>query len=404
MQVAAAPIADIMFTKPKRGQEESQLCSENRMQKADEVALPSDKELDAFFDCLAECSTSVSLLSTVPKYSDRFVSIPAPEPNLPVVLSSLYNDQYRKLSESELTIKCQEIFDDLQISNSEAQFLEVATRNQSACLQWFNHRVGRITASNVYAVLHTSIKNPSPSLLKQICSTSYNSKATSAAIEWGRKNESTARDEYILQQQLFHQGFVCSPAGLVVHPSYPHLGASPDGWIQCDCCGKGVLEIKCPYKHHFTAVHDINNPDFCLIGAPDNLQLKTEHKYYYQVQQQMALCDVDYCDFVVWTINGGVTLRMLRDEDFLENIMPTLNSFFVTCILPELLTRRIQIPIEDDAETSRVYCYCHQGEDGREMIGCDNTSCKFEWFHFDCVGLSKKPKSKYWYCPDCRKQ
>ena len=90
VQVAAAPIADIMFTKPKRGQEESQLCSENRMQEADEVALPSDKEMDVFFDRLAQCSTSVSLLSTVPKYSDRFVSIPAPKPNLPVVLSSFY--------------------------------------------------------------------------------------------------------------------------------------------------------------------------------------------------------------------------------------------------------------------------------------------------------------------------
>ena len=52
------------------------------------------------------------------------------------------------------------------------------------------------------------------------------------------------------------------------HPSHPHLGASrdgllagpdgllaspdgllasPDGLLMCDCCGLGVLEIKCPY-------------------------------------------------------------------------------------------------------------------------------------------------------------
>ena len=31
-------------------------------------------------------------------------------------------------------------------------------------------------------------------------------------------------------------------------PSFPHLGTSPDGIMQCTCCGKGVFEIKCPYN------------------------------------------------------------------------------------------------------------------------------------------------------------
>ncbi len=35
------------------------------------------------------------------------------------------------------------------------------------------------------------------------------------------------------------------------------------------------------------------------------------------------------------------------------------------------------------------------------MIGCDNDLCPIEWFHFNCVGLSHKPKGK-WYCPKCR--
>ena len=118
----------------------------------------------------------------------------------------------------------------------------------------------------------------------------------------------------------------------------------------------------------------------------------------------MALCDVDYSDFVVWTRNGGVTVRVFRDENFLEDIVPTLNSFYVKCVLPELLTSRIQDPIVDDGETHEVYCYCQQGEDGHEMIGCDNTKCKYQWFHFDYVELSKKPRGKYWYCPDCRKK
>ena len=36
-----------------------------------------------------------------------------------------------------------------------------------------------------------------------------------------------------------------------------------------------------------------------------------------------------------------------------------------------------------------------------EMIGCDNPECQTEWFHFSCVGLTTKPKGK-WYCDRCK--
>ena len=35
------------------------------------------------------------------------------------------------------------------------------------------------------------------------------------------------------------------------------------------------------------------------------------------------------------------------------------------------------------------------------MIGCDNDLCPIEWFHFGCMGLTAKPKGK-WFCPKCR--
>jgi len=36
------------------------------------------------------------------------------------------------------------------------------------------------------------------------------------------------------------------------------------------------------------------------------------------------------------------------------------------------------------------------------MIACDNESCLYEWFHFPCVGLSKKPgPGELWYCQKC---
>ncbi|KAI0218539.1 Inhibitor of growth protein 2 [Lamellibrachia satsuma] len=54
-------------------------------------------------------------------------------------------------------------------------------------------------------------------------------------------------------------------------------------------------------------------------------------------------------------------------------------------------------PIDPDEPT---YCLCQQVSYG-EMIGCDNDACSIEWFHFNCVGLTSKPKGK-WFCPKCR--
>ncbi|XP_066937739.1 inhibitor of growth protein 1-like isoform X2 [Macrobrachium rosenbergii] len=56
-----------------------------------------------------------------------------------------------------------------------------------------------------------------------------------------------------------------------------------------------------------------------------------------------------------------------------------------------------EIPIDPDEPT---YCLCEQVSYG-EMIGCDNDLCPIEWFHFSCVGLTNKPKGK-WFCPKCR--
>ena len=39
----------------------------------------------------------------------------------------------------------------------------------------------------------------------------------------------------VLKPQLFHD------------TSWPYIGATPDGIVICTCCGKGLLEVKCPH-------------------------------------------------------------------------------------------------------------------------------------------------------------
>lgn len=49
-----------------------------------------------------------------------------------------------------------------------------------------------------------------------------------------------------------------------------------------------------------------------------------------------------------------------------------------------------------------IYCSCRRVSFG-QMVGCDNDDCKYEWFHFSCVGLTDQPAGK-WYCQDCKVQ
>lgn len=55
-----------------------------------------------------------------------------------------------------------------------------------------------------------------------------------------------------------------------------------------------------------------------------------------------------------------------------------------------------------DEEDDQLYCFCQTVSFG-EMVACDNNDCKYQWFHYGCIGLNEPPKG-IWYCPDCRKK
>ncbi|VDL77168.1 unnamed protein product [Nippostrongylus brasiliensis] len=47
----------------------------------------------------------------------------------------------------------------------------------------------------------------------------------------------------------------------------------------------------------------------------------------------------------------------------------------------------VDMPVDPNEPT---YCFCHQVSFG-QMVACDGPSCKNEWFHFQCVGLTSSP-------------
>jgi inhibitor of growth protein 3 len=56
---------------------------------------------------------------------------------------------------------------------------------------------------------------------------------------------------------------------------------------------------------------------------------------------------------------------------------------------------------EEESDDTK-YCFCQRVSFG-DMVACDNDECKYQWFHWECVGIKEEPVGD-WLCPACTKQ
>ena len=363
------------------------------------LCIPPSAEEQTFFLKNIACERLV-ICSIIPPFSDNFKPI-ANTVQLPPSLLDLYKPENEELLYTELLELCDEV--QLSVTSQEAQNFEVNTREQAKSPVWFKQRAGRITASKMKAVCATDPSHPSQSLISQICYPHLN-KFTTSATAWGCEHEAVARLAYIEMMKPMHTNFQFRNSGLVVSTQYPYIGASPDGVVECDCCGCGVLEIKCPY-----CIRE-SSPD----EAPYlyNGKLSEKHRYYYQVQTQLLVCSASYADFVVVTFSDASPSlsceRIFPTVNFMEHL-ETAKKIFKICLLPELLAKwysRKAVMPDQIAAASVVsaeyeFCYCKEDKGG-DMVGCDNPNClRGFWFHLECLKIPK-PRSCKWYCPNCR--
>ena len=120
-----------------------------------------------------------------------------------------------------------------------AQFtcLERKTQLQRVSKLWYDHRQVRVTA-RVFGevVTHASSGKPSPSLLEKIVERRTSCQKQSAkAVRWGMEKEKEAVAMAINALGEVHTNLRCESVGLVIRGDHPHLGATPDGALLCDC-------------------------------------------------------------------------------------------------------------------------------------------------------------------------
>ena len=70
------------------------------------------------------------------------------------------------------------------------------------------------------------------------------------------------------------------------------------------------------------------------------LRLKRYSNYYCQVIGEMAILEVPWCDFVVWTEAGIFVERVPFDRAFWgKELLPKLQAFLQECLLREIVLR-----------------------------------------------------------------
>ena len=111
-----------------------------------------------------------------------------------------------------------------------------------------------------------------------------------SSIQHGKQNKAVAKTLYAKKMQKnVHANFSVYHSGLVINPSCPYLGASPDGKVfdPTSTNRLGLLEIKCPYKWRNSSMEvACEDPKFFCHVVNRVPQLKSDgtELYYFQVQ------------------------------------------------------------------------------------------------------------------------
>ena len=181
--------------------------------------------------------------------------------------------------------------------------------------EWFEARLGKVTASRIYDVLSktksgysATRKNYMAQLICERLTGNREESFKTAAMQRGNDIEPKARARYMLET-----GELVEETGFINHPTIDMSGASPDGLVGED----GLIEIKCPN----TATH----LEFLRTKTP-------KPEYLLQMLWQMACTGRKWCDFVSYDdrLKEHLSFQMVRinrDDERIKEIEEEVQKF-----------------------------------------------------------------------------
>ena len=210
------------------------------------------------------------------------------------------------------------------------------TKGQSENPKWREHRKGRLTASAFKNACSYSGDNINNSTVKS-CLGEY-ADFSNAATVYGQQKEKSVRTMYAKNHGQQHSHVRIFDTGLHVNPKFAHLGASPDALVDCQECGQGCIEIKCPYTCREMVMSEacLTKAVPCTYNEDGSLTISKKSSWYYQVQGEMMVTERKYCDLLIHTNKDTICKRIQYDEAFCIDMVKKLTIFYIQFIVPRL--------------------------------------------------------------------
>ena len=303
----------------------------------------SDSEIRSLHDQLLSVSTRCAFLHVLPEINQPALAPSTSVSSLPPIPRSVREKVLVEMKSSQHPLSLQQIralgttfVQNITPSQPQADAIEAVTRKQFGCKRWHEERFARLTASKFGEI--AKCREP----IKLCTNYLYNksSSLTTSALLWGRDHEDIARQQYA---QLLADGWSVRACGLYISTRYGYIGASPDGLVFDESNLCGCVEIKCPFSAQDKTVSEAcaQTQFYCTLDENNKVTLKQSHSYFYQVQGQLSVLGLPWCDFVIWT-NRDMTIQRIRaDHQFWDNqVLPKLVAFYSNIMLPELVYPR----------------------------------------------------------------
>ncbi|XP_049924428.1 uncharacterized protein LOC126404989 [Epinephelus moara] len=212
----------------------------------------------------------------------------------------------------------------LSVTLLQSNKIEEATRCQSAAPVWHSLRKERVTASTFREISHVR----GPSAAENLAERIIRGTRQTALMKRGLDLETKALRDYATLKNLNLR-----KCGLVIHPDAPWLGASPDGLVYdpLERPSFGLVEMKCP--------NALSYIDCKYLRAEHGThKLKESHSYYWQVQGQLLITGMEWCDFVICAHDDMFVQRIYRDATVLNTLRERCDFFFFYTYLPKYLS------------------------------------------------------------------
>lgn len=182
--------------------------------------------------------------------------------------------------------------------------------------EWYAARKGRVTGSNVGAILGLDPNRGPDDVLRAMVREYHGAEREfkgNVATDYGTMHEAGAIAEFEMEH-----GKKVSETGFHLHPELDWLGASPDGFVDVSPdsfsgVSSDIIEVKCPYGKR---------------DGGDFKPLADQPHYYAQIQIELLCTCAKRCYFWQWSPHDTRLEMVYPDDEWVGENLPKLHQFY----------------------------------------------------------------------------